>query len=44
MQDNYRLNAVDLRKQKAVEADERAIQEIVFQGVAGGANNTKIRL
>ena len=30
--DNYRLIAVDLSKQKAVDADPRAIQQIVFQG------------
>ena len=42
--DNYKLIAVDLRKQKALDADPRAIQQIVFQGVVGGENNTKIRL
>ena len=42
--DNCRLIAVDLSKQKALDADPRAIQQIVFQGVVGGANNTKIRL
>ena len=42
--DNYKLIAVDLNKQKALDADPRAIQQIVFQGVVGGANNTKIRL
>ena len=31
--DNYRLIAVDLSKQKALDADPRAIQQIVFQGV-----------
>ena len=31
--DNYRLIAVDLSKQKALDADLRAIQQIVFQGV-----------
>ena len=41
--DNYRLIAVDLSK-KALDADPRAIQQIVFQGVVGGENNTKIRL
>ena len=34
--DNYRLIAVDLSKQKALDADPRAIQQIVFQGVVGG--------
>ena len=43
-EDNYRLIAVDLSKQKALDADPRAIQQIVFQGVVGGENNTKIRL
>ena len=42
--DNYKLIAVHLRKQKALDADPRAIQQIVFQGVAGGENNAKIRL
>ena len=42
--DNYKLIVVDLSKQKALDADPRAIQQIVFQGVVGGANNTKIRL
>ena len=37
--DNYRLIAVDLSKQKALDADPRAIQQIVFQGVVGGENN-----
>ena len=42
--DNYKLIAVDLSKQKALDADPRAIQQIVFQGVVGGDANTKIRL
>ena len=42
--DNYRLIAIDLSKQKALDADPRAIQQIVFQGVAGGDDNTRIRL
>ena len=42
--DNYRLIAVDLSKQKALDADPRAIQQIIFQGVVGGDDNTKIRL
>ena len=41
--DNYRLIAVDLSK-KALDADPRAIQQIVFQGVVGGDDNTKIRI
>ena len=42
--DIYRLIAVDLSKQKALDDDPRAIQQIPFQGVAKGANDTKIRL
>ena len=43
-EDNYRLIVVDLSKQKAFDVDPRAIQQIVFQEVAGGADSTKIRL
>ena len=42
--DNYRLTAVDLGKQRALDSDPRATQQLVFQGVAGGDDNTKIRL
>ena len=42
--DNYRLIAVDLSKQKDLDVDPRAIQQIVFQGVVGGDDGTKIRL
>ena len=42
--DNYKLTAIDLSKQKALDVDPRAIQQIVFQGVVGGDNNTKIRI
>ena len=42
--ENYRLIAVDLSKQKDLDVDPRAIQQILFQGVVGGDNNTKIRL
>ena len=42
--DNYRLIAIDLSKQKALDADPRAVQQIVFQGIVGGEDNTKIRL
>ena len=42
--DNYKLIAVDLSKLKALDADPRAIQQIVFQGVVGGDDDTKIRL
>ena len=41
---NYKLIAVDLSEQKALDADPRAIQQIVFQGVVGGDDGTKIRL
>ena len=41
--DNYRLIAVDLSKQKALDADPKAIQQIVFQGVVGGDADAKIR-
>ena len=44
MKDNYTLVAVDLSKQKVLDANPRAIQQIVFQGVVGDADNTKIRL
>ena len=42
--DNYKLIAVALSKQKDLDADPRTIQQIVFQWVVGGDNNTKIRL
>ena len=42
--DNYRLIAVDLSKKKALDADLRAIQQIVFQGVVGEADRAKKRL
>ena len=32
--DNYRLIAVDLSKEKALDAKPRAIQQIVFQGIS----------
>ena len=38
--DYYRLISVDLSKQKALDADQRAVKQIVFQGKAG----QKIRL
>ena len=40
----YRLIAVDLSKQKALDTDPRVIQQIVFQRVLGGAAITKIKL
>ena len=42
--DNDILIAVDLSKQKALDADPRAIQQIVFQGVVERTDNTKKRL
>ena len=42
--DNYRLTAVDISKLKALYADSRAIQQVLFQGNTGGANERKIRL
>ena len=41
--DYYKLIAVDLSKQTALDADPRAIEQIVFQVVVGDGN-TKIRL
>ena len=42
--DNYRLSAIDLSKEKVSDDDPRAIQNVSFQGVVGGADGTKIRL
>ena len=42
--DNYKLITINLSKQKALYADPRATERVVFQGVVGGDNNTKIRL
>ena len=36
--DNYRLITVDLSKQKALDAHPRAIQQILFKRVVGGAD------
>ena len=41
---NYRLIAVGLSKQKALDADPRTIQQILFQGVVGRTENTKNKL
>ena len=35
---------MDLIKKKALDVDPRAIQQIVFHRVVGGADNAKIRL
>ena len=42
--DSYRLIAVDLSKQKALDADPRVIQQIVFQRNVAGGDNKKIGL
>ena len=42
--DSYRLIAVDLSNQKALDAHSRAFQQIVFQRVVGRDDGTKIRL
>ena len=44
LKNNYKFIAVDLSKQKALDADPRAIQQIVFHIVVEGDDNTKIRL
>ena len=42
---NYRLIAADLSKQKALDADSRAIQQIIFTGkIKAEANNTRIMI
>ena len=39
----YRLIAADLRKQKALDADSRAIQQIIFTGkIKATAENTRV--
>ena len=42
--DNYKLTALDLSKQEPLDADPRAIQQTVFQGIVGRDDGTKIRL
>ena len=39
-----KLIAADLIKQNVLDADLKAIQQIVFQGIVGGDDKTKIRL
>ena len=42
-ENNYRLIAADLRKQKALDADSRAIQQIIFTGtIKAAVANTRI--
>ena len=43
-QRQYRLISVDLSKRKALDIDPKTIQQIVFEAVVGGDDNTKIRL
>ena len=40
---HYKLIADDLSKEKALDTDLRAIQQLVFEQVVGGDNSTKIR-
>ena len=43
--DNYRLIAVDLSKQKALDADSRAIQQIIFTGkIKSTEANTRVMI
>ena len=40
---NYRLIVVDLSKKKALDADSRAIKQIIFTGkITGTQNNTRV--
>ena len=40
---NYRVIAADLRKQKALDANSRAIQQIIFTGkIKAAADNTRV--
>ena len=40
---NYRIIAAELRKQKALDADSRAIQQIIFTGkIKATADNTRV--
>ena len=40
---SYRLIAADLSKQKALDADSRAIQQIIFTGkIKAAADNTRV--
>ena len=42
---NYRLNPADLIKQKALAADSRAIQQIIFTGkIKAAAANTRVMI
>ena len=40
---NYRLIAIDLSKQKALDADPKAIQQIIFTSkIKAAADNTRV--
>ena len=39
---NYRLNAADLSKQKALDADSRAIQQVIFTGKIAAVASTRV--
>ena len=42
-ENNYRLIAADLSKQKALDADSRAIQQIIFTGkITSTVANTRV--
>ena len=42
-ENNYRPIAADLSKQKALDADSRAIQQIIFTGkIKAAADNTRV--
>ena len=43
-QRQYRLISIDLSKRNALDIDPKTIQQIVFEAVVGGDDNTKIRL
>ena len=41
--DSYKLNATNLSKEKALDADSRAIQQIIFTGkIKATAANTRV--
>ena len=41
--DSYKLNAANLSKEKALDADSRAIQQIIFTGkIKATAANTRV--
>ena len=43
LKENYRLVATDLSKQKVLDADSRAIQQIIFTGnIKAAEDNTRV--